>query len=359
MKVALIGGVFDESGGRPSGYVTRLFNALDPVLQEGGDRLPYFYNGGKVEDLDSLVRLMGEVDVALWFADVPNHLPKLVGEIKVRWPKILLVTSKRNLDGEYPLSELLGRALKSKSNLLVEMTGDRKSVAATVLDPLGTSYCTNEADVSRVAQVLVTRLRRLRQFKRVGSEQVGEKIPAPDETAFFTLIREQAERFHAIIHGIGHERMMGNASFRCAKGFPSIRAGHLIFVSRRDIDKRFIAPENFVAVDASSEDPVRYYGAEKPSVDTPIQVRLYRRYPRVRYMLHSHTYIEGAPITSEPVPCGAIEEADQVFDLYPDPQSADFAVNLRGHGSIVLASSLDGLRDRPWGPRPAPEPFAM
>jgi hypothetical protein len=354
MKIALIGGVFDDAGGRKSGYVTRL--QAEVVGQLGGDSLDLYVNGGPASELESLVERLQGIDVALWFADVPNHLPKLVGSLKARWPKMLLVTSKRNLDGAYPISELLGRALKTKSNLLVEMTGGRTKVESTVLDPLGSSYCTKETDIGKVAGTLLGRLRRLRGFGRVGSEQVGEKIAAPDDPEFFALVREQAEQFHAIIHGVGHERMMGNASFRCAKGFPSVRSGNLIFVSRRDIDKRFIAPENFVAVDADSNNPVRYYGAEKPSVDTPIQVRLYQYYPRVRYMLHSHTYIDGAPTTSEPVPCGAVEEADQVFALFPDAGLVDFCLNLRGHGSIVLASSVTGLRGWPWGPRPVPEP---
>jgi hypothetical protein len=299
--------------------------------------------------------LLGDVDAVLWFADVPNEYPKFVEGIKARWPRLYLVTSKRNLDHAYGRSEILGRALKTKSNLLVEITGSRDRVEATIWDPLGSIYCLEETDVALVAEALDKRLRRLAEFTRVSSEQAGDKIQAPVDEAFYGLVRDQAERFHEIIHGVGHERMMGNASFRCAKGFPSVRSGNLIFVSRRDIDKRYISPENFVAVDADSADPVRYYGPEKPSVDTPIQVRLYQHYSRVRYMLHSHTYIESAPHTNEPVPCGAIEEADQVIALFPDSDKADFAVNLRGHGSIVFASSLAGLDTPSWYARRVPE----
>jgi len=357
MKIALVGGVFDSSGGRRSGYVEHLSRALrakdDAVLA-------VYVNGGHWTALESLVWGLGSVDVALWFADVPNDLPKVVTGIKERWPKLLLVTSKRNLDGEYGMSQMLGRALKTKSNLLVAMTGERAKVESTVLDPLGSVYCLREPDIERVAEVLLSRLGRLRQFKRIGSAQVGdgkriEPPQHPELDEFYGLVRDQAERFHAIIHGVGHERMMGNASFRCAKGFPSFREGFLIFVSQRDVDKRFIGPDAFVAVSADAFDPVYYYGPTKPSVDTPIQVRLYALYPRVRYMLHSHTYIESAPTTREPIPCGAIEEADAVHELVPDRDAADFSVNLRGHGSLVLASTLDTLRSQPWCPRPVPE----
>jgi hypothetical protein len=346
MKIALIGGVFDSNGGRSSGYVRHLADTFPA-------KLALYSNGGNVSVLDKLIENLGSVDAALWFADVPNDQPKLVTSIKARWPKLLLVTSKRNLDGAYPMSEILGRALKSKSNLVVEVTGERTQVESTILDPLGSAYCLRETNITKVADILFARLQHLAKFRRVASEKVGERIEPPDEEEFYRIVRDQAERFHAIIHGVGHERMMGNASFRCAKGFPSVRQGDLIFVSRRDVDKRHIGPEAFVAVELGSSNPIRYHGDDKPSVDTPIQVRLYQHYPRVRYMLHSHTYIEGAPMTPEPIPCGAVEEAEAVIALVAD--GTDFAVNLRGHGSIVFASTLTTLHNQPWAPRPIPE----
>jgi hypothetical protein len=103
-----------------------------------------------------------------------------------------------------------------------------------------------------------------------------------------------------------------------------------------------------VPVSAASEDVVEYLGDAKPSVDTPIQVRLYNYYHNVRYMLHAHVYIDGAPETHSIVPCGAIEEFDEVVALFPDRNSTDFSVNLKGHGSLVLASSVDKMEDIPF-----------
>jgi len=356
VKLALVGGTFEEGGGRPSGYVQRLWQALRTC----GADVAKFVNGGTWAELASVADTIGSFDAVLWFADVSNERPKIVADIKVRWPKLYLVTSKRNLDGQYGTSEILGRALKTKSNLLVEMTGRRSAVESTIWDPLGSAYCLRETDIDVVADALLRRLVRLGQFKRVGCQSIGEgkrvEPPmTPELEEFYSLVREQAERFHEIIHGVGHERMMGNASFRCARGFPSFREGFLLFVSQRDVDKRFIGPEAFVAVAADAFDPVYYYGPVKPSVDTPIQVRLYGTYPRVRFMLHSHTYIEGAPMTAEPIPCGAVEEAAAVGELVPDGDAADFAVNLRGHGSIVLASKIETLRGQPWCARPVPD----
>ena len=199
MRAILVGGVFDDTGGRKSGYVERFHTAWQ--MRRGPLTL---FNGGTFETLQSVMDgELAKADVVLWFADVPNDKPKLVDQIKKKWPKVLLVTSKRNFGQEYPLSEIVGRALKTKSNLVLEMTGARDQVEVTILDPLGTAYCLREGRIGRVVDILSTRLRRLQQFRRVGSQQVGPKIDAPDEEYFYKLVREQAERFHEIIHGVG------------------------------------------------------------------------------------------------------------------------------------------------------------
>ena len=148
--------------------------------------------------------------------------------------------------------------------------------------------------------------------------------------------------------------MLGNASFRCCKGFPSIRhKDGIVFVSRRNIDKRYVEAGSFVATHLSSGGEVEYWGDIKPSVDTPIQLRLYEALPWVKYMLHSHTYIEDAPYTSEPVPCGAVEEVKEILDVVEKKDV--FAVNILGHGSIILAREISDMREIPWIPRPTPE----
>ena len=59
-------------------------------------------------------------------------------------------------------------------------------------------------------------------------------------------------------------------------------------------------------------------------------------------MIHSHCYIEGAPYTKEALPCGAIEEVKEILELikqyYQDYNKDFYLVNLKGHGSIMMAS---------------------
>jgi hypothetical protein len=52
--------------------------------------------------------------------------------------------------------------------------------------------------------------------------------------------------------------------------------------------------------------------------------------------MHSHVYVEGAEFTCEKIPCGALEEVESIG--YKGIENA--AINLLGHGSIVLAKDI-------------------
>jgi len=360
MKIHIVAGTFNDNGGKPSGWAAKLATAINQ------EHNVIVNNGGKWDSLLGIFLGLSPGEMVVWLADVPNDKPKIVEQIKQRHPNIFLVTSKRNLDNKYSLQDLVARALSIKSNLFIEFTGDKNNVLSTILDPLGNAYAYKESNITRVAEVLTKRLRALRAFRRMGSLCLGDAITVPqsDEISeFMSIIKEQAEKFHIIIHGVNTERMLGNASFRCARGFPSFRTAAIdkqIFVSRRNIDKRSISPEEFVAVrwiSNSWEDVgVGYYGPHKPSVDTPVQLKLYNRFYNVNYMLHSHTYIEGAPMTNDYIPCGAIEEVTQICETNDyDYDRTNFCVNVRGHGSIVFADKPSFLKDIKWISRPVPE----
>jgi len=362
MKIRIVAGQFNDNGGKPSGWATKLYNALT----EQGNEVAY-NNGGTWYSLSYILGSLLPGEIVLWFADVPNDKPKIVKQIKQRHPNIFLVTSKRNLDNEYAIQDLVARALAVKSNLLIEFTGDRSKVMATILDPLGNAHLYKESNISLVAEALTKRLDLLKSFKRVGSTCLGDAIQVPisaDILTFMGIVKSQADRFHTIIHGVNTERMLGNASFRCARGFPSFRVSFQdskqIFVSRRNVDKRSIGPDEFIAVrwlvTDYQKDMVGYYGPHKPSVDTPVQLKLYDMFPNVNYMLHSHTYIDGAPMTRDCIPCGAMEEVYQIWTVSNyDHGATNFCVNVRGHGSIVLAETPSFINNIKWISRPVPE----
>lgn len=362
MKVLIVTGRFDDDGGKPSGYAEKLFAHYRDIL--GQEVSVGFHNGGEFKFLEFLLEHIDSFSLVFWFADVPNDKAKLVEQIKVKNPKCILVTSKRNF-GEYNRMELIARALKTKSNLLLEFNkAPDGKILGTLLDPLGNAFTFEEPNVDVVRETMLRRVLDLWRFTRLESERIGDALPIPDQPEFFALAQKYAQVFHDCVHPIGTERFLGNLSFRCESGFPSFRDAtqpDLIYVSRRNVDKRDISASGFVAVDIKASErtwKICYYGNAKPSVDTPVQLMIYRRYPYARFILHGHTYIEGAPFTQEIIPCGAIEEFPHLLPLY-DIEAPSFAVNLRGHGSLVVASKLDYLRDIKYIPRPFPERSQM
>lgn len=357
----IVGGSFET--GKPSGYVRRLVE----TMRRRADGMEV-HNGGIWEDLVEHALNAVKHRVVIWMPEVSNDRPKLVDDIKKRAPHTLLVTSKRNDDGKYAFGDLVSRALKTRSNLMLEVSqvGDLLShpklvFDTTVLDPLGNVFAYREQDVARVADVLFDRLASIGHSVRRPSVCKGDilRTDASEEAEnFFEIVRAHAQTFHELIHGAHPARMMGNASFRCESGFPTFRDENLMFVSKRDIDKRDIGIAGFVPVSLTNEHMIEYYAIKgnesKPSVDSPINLRLYHQLPHINYMLHSHTYVEEAPFTSEVLTCGDLREACEVMKLV-DAGAKFFSVNLRGHGSLVGATKPEMLRNVKYVARPIPE----
>ncbi len=350
-KTLLVGGTFGLFKGDASGIAGIIGKAV---------KADVIVKGGTYGDLEEAVESVGQYGVIYWFPDVPNELPKLVGQIKEKAPHSILVTSKRNDEDKYSIMDIVHHALGTKSNLVLEFSRAEEEWGSgrwcgRVLDPLGNCYLDYCGDFLQVGKVLAERVEELKNFSRVPSKSIGPEILAPDEPEFLELVRGYANDFHDIIHPVKTNRFLGNASFRCEAGFPSFRQDGLVYVSKRDIDKRELTREGFVAVEPGQLSVVNYYGDAKPSVDTPIHLQLYNYYPAVRYMLHSHTYVLRKPFTEKPIPCGAVEEWLAVKSVMENRDSTDFAVNLRGHGSIVLASNIKYLEKIPFMERPVPE----
>lgn len=349
-KTLYVAGRFDYIGGRASKIGKEIFESLEQDAE--------YHNGGYFKELKRLMEEVGKYNLIYWFADVPNDKPKLVKEIKKNNKACVLVTSKRNVDGRYAFQDLLYHALGIKSNLFVEFSKNGDKYNGRVADPLGNVFLDYNENFSLVGKVLSKRVHELLTYTRISSKKIGDKIDAPEEKEFFEIIRRYADVYHNLIHAHPEatNRFFGNASFRCERGFPSFKNDDLIFVSRRNIDKRAIDRDSFVVV--KRELPVKYFGEYKPSVDTPIQISLYNHYPNIRYMLHSHTYIEDAPFTERIIPCGALEEAEEIIKIFPNSEGPSFSVNLRGHGSLVLADDVKQLKNIKYIARDVPEIFS-
>lgn len=405
MKILLVGGTWtvdtqvNPEIDRRSSLVDFVYASLKNYCEKkfGEDYDVEMYNGGCYYNLEMILNKTPEYDIVFWWANVPdNSLPK-IRDVKEVAPKVMLVSSKRNDGDKYSFMELTQRALASKSNLVFEFKKmDReikpghveKLFHINVFDPLGCQWF-DGWDVSESTHAAMDRLVYLNsitrqktvksttnknlvlawyfdQFKQE-QHKSDKTVEIPDEQAFVNIVRKHAERFYEIMNpGPNVQRFLGNASMkpkmppqvgRCSRGMPSFKKNGYVFVSQRNIDKQFIDVEHFVPCYMENGE-LYYCGDNKPSVDAPIQLRLYNALPNIRYMIHSHCYIEDAPFTNKSIPCGAVEEVEEVLSLIDDKWGRDqwlYYINLKGHGSIVMAKNVEMLNHIRYVGRHLPE----
>ena len=376
-KVLIVGGTFDTEGGRPSKLIDSIYEELkqEPLFEVT------LFNGGLVTSLHNIILpSVANYQVVLWFANVPNDVDKL-RDVKSINPKAILITSKRNDDNKYTFAELISRALSIKANLTVEFSKHEDKFNMMLFDPLGNVFY-DGFEVADMCTHLMHRVGQLLAFTRVPSIQDTEnEVPkVPDESDFFNFAHDCADIFHNLIRPAkGTERFLGNMSFRCQNGFPSFRGEDgIIYVSRRNVDKSDINAASFVPTYLDEKLNTKYFGYNKPSVDTPVQLRLYKFFPWANYMLHAHCYVDTTGIpdtimykTANPVPCGALEEVGEIWGPYIKQghlweacyhkQPRLVAINLCGHGCILIAKDVEILKelqkhkDNCFVPRPIPE----
>ena len=369
-KILFVGGNWDLVGGKPSKIVNEFARNLPNAK---------VYNGGNYNDLNEILESCTNYDIVIWWANVSNELPKIRNVKDINY-KVMLVSSKRNIDNEYSFQDLLQRSFALKSNLTIEFSKINNLYNMKLFDPLGNVWY-DGTDIKDCSKELLNRLNFIKSITRESTVSKEENIGAlawffnmfkeemyksednpvkPIKTTFLNIVKEYASIFaEATFETKDVKRFLGNASFRCPKGFPSFREGKYIFVSKRNVSKEFITVNEFVPVYLENGN-IYYCGNSKPSVDTPIQVRLYELLPNINYMIHSHCYIEDVPFTEESLPCGAIEEVDEIKEFINqyydgDYQKEFYLINLLGHGSIMMSKNPEQLKNIKMVGRKLPE----
>jgi len=367
MYTMIIGGRWDNDGGRPSKLVESFAEGVRKV-----DPRAELLNGGNLEKELPVWEVDGQFDdihTLFWLPDIPNDAPKLLPMLKKRYPRLMLIGSKRVDERDIGLPEVINRMLETKMNLGVIVNKVDGRFRAKLIDPLGNLFYEGD-DFRRLGVAAMERVTFLASVTRVRSENGGvleEEAKVPED--FLALIREYADEFDRLIPRPKKvSRFLGNAAFRCSHGFPAFRAqGGIIYVSKRNVDKSGIGQEGFVPVkpfrpyDSSVQFFDRTYGS-KPSVDTPVNLLFFYHFPRINYLIHGHVYVrDGAAMTSRPIPCGAVEEFDEVLDchrkhaLFFGTPGERFLVNLKGHGFVAGAATVEQLRGLKFKARPAEE----
>lgn len=353
MKVLLTAGTWDLNNGRPSGLIDKMYQKLKEYNQYEID----YYNGGNYNKLKALVENAKNYEIIFWMANVPNELEK-VRDVKNVNPFAIVVGSKRNHYNEltnsmeYTFVEVLNKALLQRNNLTIEFSKlkDKNKFKMLLFDPLGTSWY-DGYNLNELIENMVKRISFIMTTRREKTYNVDGVVLIEDNEEFFEYVRNVAEIFHKTIeHADGVTRFLGNASFK---------KNGKIFVTRRDVDKAKINKENFV--EAYLEDnKVYYYGNYKPSKDTVVQTRLYEMFENINYIVHSHCYAEGGFFTNTPVPCGALDEIDEILEVIKNNYSNDFTlnyykINLKGHGCLIFGNSIEDLEKTNYITRHLPE----
>ena len=336
-------GTFDAQQGKPSSIGAQIISHLKC---EG-------INGGNLGELDLDFSMF---DVLLWMPNIDNAEDKIISRIKAKNRTLLLISSKRCVETKYNEGDVVGRLLKTRSNLGIMIERDNERYNFKLIDALGNIFC-NTSDIEELCQSIRSRVDFLSGLTRLPSHWQGERREFSIGPHFIDIVHSYGDRFAGFINAVNINRFLGNAATRCSFGFPAQRTEDgRVFVSRRNVDKQGMTDEDFVEVRMGhGHDGVLYWGDRKPSVDAPVQLRLFKHYRNVNYMIHGHVYVKNAPITVNKIPCGALEEFDEIVALSPDVWSTNFAVNLRGHGCLVLAGELSFLESIELQGRPFPE----
>jgi len=349
-KALLVGGTFGTTGDSSS-LIHKIYDSLAAtgLTQRLSDF--HYHNGGTIDQIKNIIveNDLKEYKYIFWFPNIlDNNEFKWVKLIKEKNPHCILVTSKRNLDNEYSFGDLIQHALVLKSNLLLEFSGSSPLFKGRLIDPLGNVIVNYSDDFNLLSQKMANRVKFLSSITRVGSVKVGEKLGIPDETKFFDFIKKSADIFSTLMPETKKvERFLGNSSFRCRNGFPSFRKDGLIYVSKRNVDKKNIGKDGFVAVNPFNF-PVEYYGDDKPSVDTPVHLELYEVYPNINYLLHGHVYVTNSLMTKNNIPCGGLQEVNEIISLCGGNAGGSefvyyFCINLKGHGFILGFNNVSML----------------
>lgn len=337
----LVGGTFDENGGKSS-Y----------IIQQLGEELRCgVMNGGSISELQSFDPEF--IDVLIWMPNISNSEDKIVPRLKPMNPRMTLVTSKRVIENQYSDFEIVSRMLKVHANLCIKITKYSYGYAFSLIDPLGNIYV-KDTNITGLVFYLTNRINFLSKMKRVSSIKMRGDNKHLVNNEFIDIVKDYGNKFSNIIQAINPERFLGNASTRCTHGFPSARAGNNeVLVSRRNVNKEEMTSDDFVLVkNVTGTMFVKYMGNNKPSVDTPIQLELYKHYRNINYFIHGHCYIKDAEITEEKYPCGDLRELDGIYSIIKDKETKFILINLKGHGCLIGADNLEMFNDIKLIPRP-------
>ena len=320
MRTIIVGGNFKSTPKESS-----IVNKIAAFFQ-----VPIVVNGGSSDNIKDIS--ISNNDLVIWMPNIEN-------EIEKHYPKkdvgSVLICSKVIHDDRTEM-DAITRIFKMNGNAVIAIYRHGLLCKFKLIDALGNVWY-NGHDIGELSYAIKRLYKWTKSSIRTRTEK-GEfqnyNLSSVDLDKLAELNKIVADKFE-----VSCGRFFGNSSTRCMKMFPSGHDADYLLVSARNIDKKRITRDDFVAV-KYFEGKVIYKGDRKPSVDTPIQADLYTKFPNIRYMIHGHSYIKGYPYTDNYFPCGDVREAHEVTNFITGDHGC---INLKNHGFLLYADTIENM----------------
>jgi len=288
-------------------------------------------NGGDISDIPKNL----EHDLIVWIPNIQNYEDK---QYPVKSQGSVLICSKV-MRQETTKIEAISRIFKMQANAVICIYNKEQEYAFELVDALGNTWYLG-VDIHSLCTRIIDLYNFIKSAVRINtrkSDLTSKVIVSSKLSNFIGINRDLAKR---ITNSCG-SRFFGNISTRCKSLFPSMRHDFFLF-SPRNSNKESIMPEDMVQC-YNKFDSLFYIGDNKPSIDAPIQMDIYRNKVKINYLIHGHAFIKGAVTTKNYYVCGDLREAKEVKSIIHDNPFG--FMNLRNHGFLIFSRKILELQN--------------
>ncbi len=329
MKKIVVGGNFGETP-KESSIIKSIANEFDCDC----------INGGSFEDIKN-VDLSG-YKLIIWAPNIENSFEKIYPKKDIG---SILICSKVLRENRTEI-DAISRIFQMHGNAVIAINSNNKPFTFKLLDALGNVWI-DTMSIETLCETIDEFVEWTSSSVRKRCTQVKDlehefgDIDFSQYEEFIELNKQVADKFEE-----NKGRYFGNTSTRCMKMFPTTKTDstHMI-VSRRNSSKKRLTTDDLVLTRFSDDGSIEYYGDNKPSVDTPIQLSLYKMFPEINYMIHGHSYIQGGEFTEHYFPCGDMREVEPCAELISENDKNYGVINLKNHGFLIYTDSIENLKN--------------
>lgn len=282
-------------------------------------------------------------DLIIWMPNISNSIEKIYPKKKKGSVLICSKVLRYESDIEKGYGEALNRIYKMHANAVILINKFSEKFKFSLLDALGNIWI----ETSNLEDLAKT----INKFYCWSASSI-RKDSTPlnmSRLKYFNESNLSIDRLCEIVHTVSDKvesqrggRYFGNVSTRCSYMFPSARSDYdSIIVSSRNSPKNKISINDFVIAKLIDNNVFYNEGSNKPSVDTPIQLYLYKMFDDINFMIHGHAYIEDVLMTEDYYPCGDLRELKSILEHF---LTGTRVINLKNHGFLIAAKDIFDLK---------------